>query len=150
MLSRTWWIAVILLASGKSTFLLLSCYKMWILKLSITDFDGRIYVDCVFNQMTPGSGTGIGGSPVDGGSMSYPGNWNLNKLQRYRLTLLMQTCSSKAFPTDQMTLLLGQAVQAAQVILKITAMPSRCVTANLVECPICTKVRSLKTSQFFF
>ncbi|EFX81580.1 alpha amylase [Daphnia pulex] len=32
----------------------------------------RIYVDCVFNQMTPGSGTGIGGSSVNGGSMSYP------------------------------------------------------------------------------
>lgn len=33
----------------------------------------RIYVDCVFNQMTPMQGTGVGGSSVDGGSMNYPG-----------------------------------------------------------------------------
>jgi len=33
----------------------------------------RVYVDCVFNQMTPGSGSGTGGSSVNGGSMSFPG-----------------------------------------------------------------------------
>lgn len=32
----------------------------------------RIYVDAVFNQMTPGSGKGIGGSDVNGGTLSYP------------------------------------------------------------------------------
>lgn len=33
----------------------------------------RIYVDCVFNQMTPGSGTGVGGTSCNGGAMDFPG-----------------------------------------------------------------------------
>jgi alpha-amylase len=32
----------------------------------------RIYVDCVFNQMTPGSGSATGGSSFNGGSMNFP------------------------------------------------------------------------------
>lgn len=40
----------------------------------------RIYVDCVFNQMTPGTGTGTGGSSVNGGSMSYPSKTTILEL----------------------------------------------------------------------
>ena len=76
-LSYPWSIVATLSALGKFNFFFPSTIlwrQFWNVYNYVLD---RIYVDCVFNQMTPGTGTGTGGSSVNGGSMSYPGNKNI-------------------------------------------------------------------------